>query len=182
MADEVKAEPSLWDGLGLRGNQSGTLEVDNVTMPESRLVGPVGDGANSNDETVDPFFLLCSSACWNGISLGMIDIARRHTTARRHADVGMRVADYPTIQDYVGEAVIDTNASRSFVYLMARAMDDVTNRCDWSIHRDLLLHAQGGRAALDVAGKVHRGEERGKRLRQDAPCLRRDGVQTRPWD
>ena len=82
-------------------------------MPESRLVGPVGDGANSNDETVDPFFLLCSSACWNGISLGMIDIARRHTTARRHADVGMRVADYPTIQDYVGEAVIDTNTSRS---------------------------------------------------------------------
>lgn len=137
MADEVKAEPSLWDGLGLRGNQSGTLEVDNVTMPEGRLVGPVGDGANSNDETVDPFFLLCSSACWNGISLGMIDIARRHTTARRHADVGMRVADYPTIQDYVGEAVIDTNTSRSFVYLMARAMDDVTNQCDWSIHEDL---------------------------------------------
>ena len=137
MADEVKAEPSRWDGLGLRGNQSGTLEVDNVTMPESRLVGPVGDGASSNDETVDPFFLLCSSACWNGISLGMIDIARRHTTARRHADVGMRVADYPTIQDYVGEAVIDTNTSRSFVYLMARAMDEVTNRCDWSIHEDL---------------------------------------------
>src|SRR5215510_222218 len=31
-------------------------------------------------------------------------IAKRHTTMKKHADVGMRVADYPTIQDYVGDA------------------------------------------------------------------------------
>jgi alkylation response protein AidB-like acyl-CoA dehydrogenase len=137
MGDEVKAEPSKWDGLGLRGNQSGTLEVDNVVIPADRLVGPKGDGANSNDECVDPFFLLCSSSCWNGISLGLIDIAKRHTTMKKHADVGMRVADYPTIQDYVGEAISDTNASRAMVFQMAHAMDTATNNCDWSLHRDL---------------------------------------------
>jgi len=137
MGNEVKAEPSKWDGLGLRGNQSGTLEVDNVVIPADRLVGPKGDGANSNDECVDPFFLLCSSSCWNGISLGVIDIAKRHTTFKRHADVGMRVADYPTIQDYVGEAISDTNASRALAYQMAQAMDVATNNCDWSLHRDL---------------------------------------------
>jgi len=137
MGNEVKAEPSKWDGLGLRGNQSGTLEVDNVVIPADRLVGPKGDGANSNDECVDPFFLLCSSSCWNGISLGLIDIAKRHTTMKKHADVGMRVADYPTIQDYVGEAISDTNASRALAYQMAQAMDVATNNCDWSLHRDL---------------------------------------------
>ncbi|HSY87351.1 MAG TPA: acyl-CoA dehydrogenase family protein, partial [Verrucomicrobiae bacterium] len=137
MDNEVKAEPSKWDGLGLRGNQSGTLEVDNVVIPADRLVGPKGDGANSNDECVDPFFLLCSSSCWNGISLGLIDIAKRHTTMKKHADVGMRVADYPTIQDYVGEAISDTNASRAMVFQMAHAMDTATNNCDWSLHRDL---------------------------------------------
>jgi alkylation response protein AidB-like acyl-CoA dehydrogenase len=135
--DEVKAEPSKWDGLGLRGNQSGTLEVDSVTVPVDRMIGPVGDGSRSNDEIVDPLFMLSSSACWNGISLGMIDIAKCHTTGKKHVDVGMRVCDYPTIQDYVGEAIIDTNASRSFVYQMAKAMDNLTNNCDWSIHQDL---------------------------------------------
>jgi alkylation response protein AidB-like acyl-CoA dehydrogenase len=135
--DEVKAEPSKWDGMGLRGNQSGTLEVDNVTIPMDRIIGPVGDGAKSNDEIVDPLFMLCSSACWNGISLGMIDIAKRHTTAKKHVDVGMRVCDYPTIQDYVGEAIIDTNTSRAFVYQMAKALDTLTNNCDWSIHQEL---------------------------------------------
>jgi len=135
MNNEAKAEPSKWDGLGLRGNQSGTLEVDTV-LSADRMVGPKGDGASSNDECVDPFFLLCSSACWNGISLGMMDIAKRHTTMKKHADVGMRVADYPTIQDYFGEGICDTNACRALVFQMGAALDSLTNNCDWSIHKD----------------------------------------------
>ena len=64
---------------------------------------------------------------WNGITMGAIDIAKRHTTRKRHVDVGMRVADYPTIQDYVGEAVMDTNACRVFVMSVAQAMDRATD-------------------------------------------------------
>ncbi len=134
--DEVVAEPLKWDALGLRGNQSGTLLVDGISVPLERMVGPQGDGAYSNDEIVDPFFLLCSSACWNGIALGAIDLAKAHTTKKKHVDVGMRVADYPTIQDYVGEAIMDTNACRSFTFFMGKLMDDLTQNCDWSIHND----------------------------------------------
>lgn len=136
LADEVKSDPANWNGLGLRGNQSGPIEIDNVEIPRNRLVGPVGDGATSNDECVDPFFLLCSSACWNGIALGMIDIAKNHTTRKTHVDVGMRVADYPTIQDYVGECIMDTNAARALDYQMGQALDAATNNCDWSLHKD----------------------------------------------
>lgn len=135
--DEVEAEPHKWDALGLRGNQSGTLRVDGVTVPPERLVGPKGDGTASNDEVVDPFFLLCSSACWNGIAMGSIDIAKRHVTRKKHVDVGMRVADYPTIQDYFGEAIIDTNSCRSFTFSMGKLMDELTDNCDWSIHADV---------------------------------------------
>src|SRR5438093_504853 len=125
-AHDVKAQPSLWDALGLRGNQSGPLTVENAEIPGDRVVGPLGDGAASNDESVDPWFLLGSSSVWNGIAMGAIDIGKRHTTKKRHVDVGMRVADYPTIQDYIGEAVMDTNAARLFVYSVAQAMDRET--------------------------------------------------------
>ncbi|MEO1621375.1 MAG: acyl-CoA dehydrogenase family protein, partial [Cyanobacteria bacterium J06632_3] len=135
--DEVQAEPHKWDALGLRGNQSGTLLVDGVTIPAERMVGPVGDGTASNDEIVDPFFLLCSSACWNGISLGAIDIAKKHVTRKKHVDVGMRVADYPTIQDYFGEAIIDTSACRMYTFSMGQLMDQLTDGCDWSLHADI---------------------------------------------
>jgi alkylation response protein AidB-like acyl-CoA dehydrogenase len=59
----------------------------------------------------------------------------------------MRVADYPTIQDYVGECIMDTNASRALTFQMAQAMDGLTNDCDWSIHEDL--------DALPRAGVLH---------------------------
>jgi alkylation response protein AidB-like acyl-CoA dehydrogenase len=125
--DEIQAKPEEWDALGLRGNQSGTLLLDWKFVPEDQLVGPIGDGANSNDESVDPNFLTGSSGVWNGISLGAIDIACRHTTRKKHKDVGMRVADYPTIQDYVGEAIMDTNASRLMTFGVAHALDLATD-------------------------------------------------------
>ena len=125
--EHVQAQPSLWDALGLRGNQSGPIEVPEVEIPGEQIVGPVGDGAASNDESVDPWFLTGSSSVWNGIAMGAIDIAKRHTTRKRHVDVGLRVADYPTIQDYLGEAVIDTNAARVFVHSVADAMDRETD-------------------------------------------------------
>jgi alkylation response protein AidB-like acyl-CoA dehydrogenase len=125
--NDVQAQPSLWDALGLRGNQSGPIQVEDIEVPADQIVGPVGDGASSNDEAVDPWFLIGSSSVWNGIALGTIDIAKRHTTRKRHVDVGMRVADYPTIQDYVGEAVMDTNACRVFVFSVAEAMDRATD-------------------------------------------------------
>lgn len=136
--DEVKSDPSKWDGLGLRGNQSGTLEATGVELSADRLVGPLGDGARANDEVIDIFFILCSSACWNGIAMGMVDIVKKHTTTKKHIDVGMRVADYPTIQDYVGEAITDTNTCRAFVCQMGQALDAATDNCNWAIHEDLL--------------------------------------------
>ncbi len=124
--EDAQARPELWDALGLRGNQSGSLNVQGFVSGD-QIIGPVGDGAASNDESVDPWFLVGSSSVWNGISMGAIDIAKRQTTRKRHVDVGLRVCDYPTIQDTVGEALIDTNACRVFVLDIARAFDDATD-------------------------------------------------------
>ena len=44
----------------------GPIEVEDVEIPASQIVGPEGDGAASNDESVDPWFLIGSSACGTG--------------------------------------------------------------------------------------------------------------------
>ncbi|HZS89362.1 MAG TPA: acyl-CoA dehydrogenase family protein [Chloroflexota bacterium] len=121
--EDVRAQPLEWDALGLRGNQSGQLWVEWKKITNDHVVGPIGDGAASNDEVVDPKFLIGSSGCWNGIALGAIDIAKAHVMRKTHKDVGMRVGDYPTIQDYFGECIAETNRSRAFCYLVAQAMD-----------------------------------------------------------
>ena len=40
--EDVKAQPSTWDALGLRGNQSGPIQVEDVSIPGSQIVGPRG--------------------------------------------------------------------------------------------------------------------------------------------
>ena len=134
---EIEAKPEEWDAMGLRGNQSGTLLLDWKFVPEHQLVGEIGDGAFSNDESVDPNFLIGSSGTWNGIALGAIDIAIRHTTRKTHKDVGLRVCDYPTIQDAVGEGIMDTNASRLMTFGVAHALDLVTDGAQTKITNEL---------------------------------------------
>jgi len=134
--DEVRASTDDWSAMGMHGNQSGPLIVEGK-FDLDRMVGPVGDGQMSNDECVDPYFLMNSSACWNGISLACMDVAKKHVTRKAHADVGMRICDYPTIQDNFGEAMCDTNMSRSLLFMIAQALDNCTNHNDWSLHSDL---------------------------------------------
>ena len=44
---------------------------------------------------------MCSTSCWNGISLACMDVAKKHVTKKSHADAGKRICDYPIIQvDY----------------------------------------------------------------------------------
>ena len=98
LGNEVKADPAELGRARPARQPVGPARDQQVVVPKDRLVGPMGDGARSNDECVDPFFLLCSSACWNGISLGLIDIAKapyhqEDPQGRRHAR--RRLSDHP---------------------------------------------------------------------------------------
>ncbi|XP_014680002.1 PREDICTED: uncharacterized protein LOC106819952 [Priapulus caudatus] len=117
-----------------------------------------GDGAISNDEVVVSFFHLLTSAAWNGIAMGAMDVAKRHVVGKEHGDTALRVADYVTIQDYFGDCLSETNASRAFTTAMATGMDKVTNNCDWSIHTDLNVHPRAGERLLRD-GKGRMGDE-----------------------
>lgn len=52
----------------------------------------------NNEESGAIFFLLSTSSVWNGIAMGCIDLARRHTRQKTHGDLGKRVCDYAPVQ------------------------------------------------------------------------------------
>ncbi|XP_037785192.1 uncharacterized protein LOC119580999 [Penaeus monodon] len=122
--DEIRTNTDDWKALGMHGNMSGPIIVEGK-FPKKRILGIPGDAKENNDECA-PLAFLANSAIWNGISLACIDVAKKHVTRKAHADVGMRVCDYPTIQDYFGECMCDTNASRGLTHLGALALDENT--------------------------------------------------------
>lgn len=132
--NEVVSNPAAWNGLGMRGNQSGPLEVNGVEIANDRLIGQPGEAIKTNNESPDIFYLLCSSACWNGVSMGLIDLGTKHTTNKKHEDVGNRVADYPSIQDYYGEVIAETNCCRMNCFYLAETLDKKTENCNWKLY------------------------------------------------
>ncbi|XP_014677253.1 PREDICTED: uncharacterized protein LOC106817119 [Priapulus caudatus] len=50
--DEIRANSDDWQALGMHGNQSSAMILE-AKLPAGRVVGPIGDGAISNDEVVD---------------------------------------------------------------------------------------------------------------------------------
>ena len=126
--EHVQSQPSLWDALGLRGNQSRADrggERRDPRRPDRRPGRRRRRVQRRVGRPVVPDRLLV--ACGTASRSARSTSRKRHTTRKRHVDVGMRVADYPTIQDYVGEAVMDTNACRLFVLSVAQAMDSATD-------------------------------------------------------
>ncbi|KAJ7372934.1 hypothetical protein OS493_015390 [Desmophyllum pertusum] len=136
--EEVRSSSDEWSALGMRGNQSCPVVCEGV-LPADRLIGSFGEFPLAAHEVIDPYFLLFSSACWNGVALGAIDIAKKHVTRTEHADLGLRVADYPIIQDYFGKSVTETNCARMMLFSVAQGMDHVTNNNDWSIYKEPLI-------------------------------------------
>ncbi|WGL61195.1 acyl-CoA/acyl-ACP dehydrogenase [Pigmentibacter sp. JX0631] len=132
--NEVTTNPSIWKGLGMRGNQSGPLEVDGIEIPKDRIVGKPNEASKTNNESPDIFYLLCSSACWNGVAMGLIDLGTKHTTKKKHEDIGMRIADYPSIQDYFGEMIAETNNCRLNCFFLADILDKKTDNCNWNLY------------------------------------------------
>ncbi|XP_042866548.1 inducible nitrate reductase [NADH] 1-like isoform X2 [Penaeus japonicus] len=120
--------------MGMHGNQSGPLIVEGK-IPLDRMVGPPGDGGKNNDECGIVYFTSLASA-WNGIALACLDVAKKHVTRKAHADMGLRVCDYPSVQDYFGECVISTNSSRGLLLLLLQAVDDATQNNKWALHSD----------------------------------------------
>ena len=175
--EHVKSQPSTWDALGLRGNQSGPIEVEDVEIPGDQIVGPEGDGAASNDESVDPWFLIGSSSVWNGLAMGAIDIGKRQTTRKRHVDVGparRRLPDDPGLR----RRGRDGHQRRAAVRVLGRAGDGQRHRPQHGQAPARRVRARE-LPALGVADQVRRRQEHRPRRRQDAARVRRHRLQAR---
>ena len=133
--DEMKPNPGLWDVMGMRATSSGPVDFD-VVLPEDRMVGPPGDGAASNDEAVNAVGMIMYGALYCGVAMGALDVAKRYTTRRRHANFGQCVADYPTTHDVYGTSLVDAQAARMFLFGFCQQLDRATNNGDWALYEE----------------------------------------------
>jgi alkylation response protein AidB-like acyl-CoA dehydrogenase len=92
-----------WDGLGMRGNSSRSVELQDVRLDADALLGEPGDQIWYVFNVIAPYFLMAMAGSYLGVAAGAFEDMRLHVTQRRYAHDGSRLAEQPVIQHRVGE-------------------------------------------------------------------------------
>lgn len=87
-----------WRGLGMRGNSSIALDLQDAWVPAGNLLGEPGDQTWDIFLVVAPYFLTAMAATYVGLAESALQIAVDHVQGRRYAHSGQSLAEVPAIQ------------------------------------------------------------------------------------
>ena len=142
-----------WNGLGLRGNASAPMKLENSRVHPNSLLSPSGEGFNVMMSVVLPWFQLGTSAVANGISKAALEAAAGHLKAARLEHLDVTLASQPESRARLASARVALDASRA---LTAEAARSVENPDDNTMLRVLEVKACASETALEVTDKAMR--------------------------
>jgi isovaleryl-CoA dehydrogenase len=109
-----------WRGLGMRGNCSRSVRLDQVRVPAENLLGQEGDQIWFAFEVVAPYFLMAMAGTYLGVAQAAFDISVQHLRSRRFAHSGTSLADVPALQYKIAKMWTALEKTRNLVFSAAR--------------------------------------------------------------
>jgi acyl-CoA dehydrogenase family protein 9 len=106
--------------LGLKGSSTVPIELQNVRVPASHVLGERGQGFKIAVEILNTGRTSLGAGCVGG-SKKMIELAAAQATTRKQFDT--RIADFEIIRGKFARMVMNTYALESMVYLTAGLVD-----------------------------------------------------------
>lgn len=113
-----------WNGLGMRGNASRTLELKEVLIPEQDLLGEEGDQIWYVFNIVAPYFLIAMAGTYLGLAQAALDTARQHLTGRFYSHSGSSPGHNAILQHRLGTLWSMVERSRRLIYHAATEADE----------------------------------------------------------
>lgn len=111
-----------WEGLGMAGNSSIAMDLDDVEIDVGARIGAAGGGTDLIFNAVAPFFLIGLSAVNVGIAAAAAKAATTHAAGRAYPD-GTTVAEIQSVQHVIADMDIAVRTARLLVEEGARLGD-----------------------------------------------------------
>jgi len=99
--------------LGLRASDTAELALDGVEVPDSSLLGSIGDGFKVAMSALDSGRFSVASGCV-GISQGCVNASVEYAKSREQ--FGRPIASFQLVQEMIADMVVDTEAARGLVW------------------------------------------------------------------
>lgn len=112
-----------WNGLGMRGNSSVAMNLEDARVPRANLLGQEGDQIWYIFEVVAPFFLIAMAGTYLGAAQAALDYTIDHLRVRAYSMGGDPPANADVVQHRLGELWSGIEAARQFLYAAAYAGD-----------------------------------------------------------
>jgi isovaleryl-CoA dehydrogenase len=108
------------DKLGMRGSDTGELVFEDCEVPEENVLGAVGKGVNVLMSGLD-YERAVLAAGPLGIMQACLDVVMPYVHERKQ--FGQPIGSFQLVQAKVADMYVTLNASRAYVYAVARACD-----------------------------------------------------------
>ena len=140
--------PARFDGLGLRGNESGPLTLRGVRAQEAQRLGEPASGFELMTGATLPWFSLGSAASSVGIAGAALDAAAIHAGATRLDYLGgTRLAEMSNVRAHLATAKVRHLQARAYLFEVARQVAESDPAAELGV---LTVKAGAAEMALEV--------------------------------
>lgn len=105
-----------WEGLGMRGNASKALQLNNVSISGKQILGEKGDQLWYVFNVIAPYFLTAMSGTYLGIAERALEEAKSTLLKRTYLHNGSNLAQVSLLQHRLGTLWAKVERTRRLIY------------------------------------------------------------------
>ncbi len=141
-----------FEGLGLAGNASAPMKLDDVALREQDRLGSEGSGFETMMAVVLPNFQMGAAAVSLGIASAAFQLSSAHVTTRKYEHAaGAPLAAIPRVQFLAAEMALELRSARAY---LAETLRRVGSGDPEAMLDILGIKAKAAEAALAVASRA----------------------------
>ena len=113
-----------WNALGMRGNASAPMTLEDCEIPAGRALTEPSDGFRTMLEVVLPWFNPGNAAVSVGIAEAATSATLSHLTSARLEHLDSRLADFPVLRARLAQMRVGTDRARAHLAGVIDAVED----------------------------------------------------------
>jgi alkylation response protein AidB-like acyl-CoA dehydrogenase len=153
-----------FDGLGLRGNDSAPVNLEEFAVASADLITPQGQGAKTILEVILPWFALGTAAMANGLSRAAVGATAAHLSGTGFEHTGEKLRDLPVLRARLADMSVRTEQSRALLGYTLGEVERPSETTPLFVLESRLAAIEGAVAVTDLAMKACGGAAFSKHL------------------
>jgi alkylation response protein AidB-like acyl-CoA dehydrogenase len=143
-----------FDGLGLRGNDSAPVSLEDLGVAKGDLISPLGLGAKTMLEVILPWFAVGTAAMANGICRAAVSATAAHLAGTGFEHTGEKLRDLPTLRARLAQMSVRTEQARALLAYTVGDMESPSATTPLYVLESRLAALEAALEVTDLAMKA----------------------------